>query len=204
MEQIDTLKNGYKIIQDSESFQFGIDAILLADFAAGEVKNGDAVIDLGTGTGIIPLLMEKRCEDLKDAKFTGLEIQKASADMAARSVKLNDLENRISIVNGDIKNPEFAMELYNTCIEMANEIDVHDDRILGPVYLRIARMYHYGIGTNQDTDMALKMYHKAEMHLYQLITEFYDFRFIQSYDEARSGLETITDDLNDEIPVFEW
>ena len=68
MEQIDTIKNGYKIIQDSESFQFGIDAILLADFAAGEVKNGDAVIDLGTGTGIIPLLMEKRCEDLKDAK----------------------------------------------------------------------------------------------------------------------------------------
>ena len=102
------------------------------------------------------------------------------------------------------KNPEFAMELYNTCIEMANEIDVHDDRILGPVYLRIARMYHYGIGTNQDIDMAIKMYHKAEMHLYQLITEFYDFRFIQSYEEARSGLETIADDLDDEIPVFEW
>lgn len=117
MEQIDTLKNGYKIIQDSESFQFGIDAILLADFAAGEVKNGDAVIDLGTGTGIIPLLMEKRCEDLKDAKFTGLEIQKASADMAARSVKLNDLENRISIVNSDIKNPEFVRHSFNivTC-----------------------------------------------------------------------------------------
>lgn len=102
------------------------------------------------------------------------------------------------------KNPEFAMELYNTCIEMANEIDVHDDRILGPVYLRIARMYHYGIGTNQDIDMAIKMYHKAEMHLYQLITESYDFRFEKSYDKARSGLEIIADDLDDGMPVFEW
>ena len=58
MEQIDTLKNGYKIIQDTERFQFGIDAVLLADFAVREVRAGDSVIDLGTGTGIIPLLME--------------------------------------------------------------------------------------------------------------------------------------------------
>ena len=69
MEQIDTLKNGYKIIQDSESFQFGIDAILLADFAAKEIKEGNSIIDLGTGTGIIPLLMGKRAEKFNNVKF---------------------------------------------------------------------------------------------------------------------------------------
>ena len=100
MEQIDTLKNGYKIIQDSERFQFGIDAVLLADFAGKGLKAGESVIDLGTGTGIIPLLMAKGCEA---AAFTGLEVQKDSADMAAQSVALNALEGRIKIINGDLK-----------------------------------------------------------------------------------------------------
>ena len=100
MEQIDTLKNGYKIIQDSERFQFGIDAVLLADFACKGLKAGESVIDLGTGTGIIPLLMAKGCEA---AAFTGLEVQKDSADLAARSVALNALEGRIRIINGDLK-----------------------------------------------------------------------------------------------------
>ena len=100
MEQIDTLTNGYKIIQDSERFQFGIDAVLLADFACKGLKAGESVIDLGTGTGIIPLLMAKGCEA---AAFTGLEVQKDSADMAARSVALNALEGRIRIINGDLK-----------------------------------------------------------------------------------------------------
>ena len=100
MKQIDTLKNGYKIIQDSERFQFGIDAVLLADFACKGLKASESVIDLGTGTGIIPLLMAKGCEA---AAFTGLEVQKDSADMAARSVALNALEGRIKIINGDLK-----------------------------------------------------------------------------------------------------
>ena len=101
MEQTDTLKNGYKIIQDTDRFQFGIDAVLLADFAAREVKDGDKVIDLGTGTGIIPLLMTGRWE------------------MAARSVALNALESRINIVNGDLKKAGelFARHSFNivTC-----------------------------------------------------------------------------------------
>lgn len=116
MEQIDTLKNGYKIIQDTERFQFGIDAVLLADFAGKEVHDGDAVIDLGTGTGIIPLLMNKICEG---AHFVGLEVQKESAEMAARSVALNNLTEQIQIVNGDLKDSDkiFARHSFNvvTC-----------------------------------------------------------------------------------------
>ena len=107
MEQIDILKNGYKIIQDSERFQFGIDAVLLADFAmgrgaksAGGVRPGEKVIDLGTGTGIIPLLMAGK---LKEVAFTGLEVQEASAEMAARSVALNGLEGTIRIAHGDLR-----------------------------------------------------------------------------------------------------
>jgi len=114
MEEIDTLKNGYKIIQDTDRFQFGIDAMLLADFANSTVKAGEKVIDLGTGTGIIPLLMEgstsrwlSACEagvsKPPEVSFTGLEVQEASAEMAARSVALNSLEDRVRIVRGDLR-----------------------------------------------------------------------------------------------------
>ena len=108
MIQTDTLKNGYKIIQDSERFQFGIDAVLLADFAAGSVNKGDRIIDLGTGSGIIPLLMAKKVVSTGSTTttpiFTGLEIQRDSADMAAQSMALNGLEKQIKIVCGDLKN----------------------------------------------------------------------------------------------------
>lgn len=100
MIKTDTLKNGYKILQDSERFQFGIDAVLLADYASKSLKEKESVIDLGTGTGIIPLLMVNKC---KTTSFTGLEVQKESADMAVRSVAMNELEGRIQIVHGDLK-----------------------------------------------------------------------------------------------------
>lgn len=98
-ERIDDLqRDGYKIIQNPEKFCFGMDAVLLSDFAS--VSKGDKVLDLGTGTGVIPILMEARN---KDASFTALEIQEESADMAQRSICLNKLEEKIKIVKGDIK-----------------------------------------------------------------------------------------------------
>ena len=98
-ERVDDLqRNHYKIIQDPERFCFGMDAVLLSGFA--KAKEGDRVIDLGTGTGIIPILMEAKT---KASDFTGLEIQPESADMAQRSVVLNHLESKIRIVTGDIK-----------------------------------------------------------------------------------------------------
>ena len=97
-ERLDDLQNGYWIIQDPNRFCFGMDAVLLANFA--HVKKSEKVLDMGTGTGIIPILLESRTTD---CHFTGLEIQPDSADMAERSVKYNHLEERISIVTGDIK-----------------------------------------------------------------------------------------------------
>ncbi len=98
-ERIDELhRNGYRIIQKKDGFCFGMDAVLLSGFAA--VREGERALDLGCGTGIIPLLLEAKT---RGRHFTGLEIQKEMADMAARSVRLNGLENKIEIIEGDIK-----------------------------------------------------------------------------------------------------
>ena len=98
-ERLDDLQlKGYEIIQDPKRFCFGIDAVLLSNFA--KVKPGERVLDLGTGTGILPILLEGKT---KGSHFTGLEIQEESADMARRSVAYNRLEDKIDIVTGDIK-----------------------------------------------------------------------------------------------------
>ena len=93
-ERIDDLqRNGYRIIQKKKGFCFGMDAVLLSGFA--QVKEGEVAVDLGTGTGIIPILLEAKT---KGKHFTGLEIQEEVAEMAGRSVRLNQLENRVDIV----------------------------------------------------------------------------------------------------------
>lgn len=98
-ERIDDLqRSGLHIIQDPAGFCFGMDAVLLSGFAAA--PEGSQVLDLGTGTGIIPLLLSAKT---RAAGLTGLEIQEKYADMAARSVQLNHLEEKIRIVCGDIR-----------------------------------------------------------------------------------------------------
>ena len=98
-ERVDDLqRNHYRIIQKKNGFCFGMDAVLLSGFA--QVKQGERMIDLGTGTGIIPILLEAKTEG---NHFTGLEIQEEVAEMALRSVMLNGLEERITIIHGDIK-----------------------------------------------------------------------------------------------------
>lgn len=98
-ERLDELqRNGYYIIQNPEKFCFGMDAVLLTGFA--HAQPGHRLLDMGTGTGIIPLLMEAKYHCIH---LTGLEIQAESADMAARSVELNGLSDKIDIVVGDIK-----------------------------------------------------------------------------------------------------
>lgn len=98
-ERLDDLQiRGYEIIQRPGRFCFGMDAVLLASYA--KVKKRERALDLGTGTGILPILLEAKNEG---THYTGLEIQAESADMARRSVKYNGLEARIDIVTGDIR-----------------------------------------------------------------------------------------------------
>lgn len=97
-ERVDDLQNGYYVIQNPEKFCFGMDAVLLSGFA--KIKKGQHVLDMGTGTGIIPVLLRAKTPG---EHFTGLEIQEECAEMARRSVAYNDLEQDIDIVCGDIK-----------------------------------------------------------------------------------------------------
>lgn len=98
-ERLDDLqRNHLKIIQNEEKFCFGMDAVLLSGFV--KVKPGERVLDLGTGTGIIPILLSAKT---KAGHLTALEIQEESADMARRSVALNGLQDKIEVITGDIK-----------------------------------------------------------------------------------------------------
>jgi len=121
-ERLEDLQcGGMKLIQSPRYFRFGVDAVLLADFC--RLKSGETAVDLGTGTGVIPLLL---CAKTRAKKIVGLEIQKDCAEMAARSVFLNEVADRVSIVEGDIKN---VSELFSA--NMANVI------ISNPPYIKV-------------------------------------------------------------------
>jgi tRNA1(Val) A37 N6-methylase TrmN6 len=98
-ERVDDLQyKGLKLIQKKDGFCFGVDAVLLSHFA--QVPKGGSVIDLGTGTGIIAVLLAGKKEP---GKVVGLEIQPEMAEMAGRSVELNNLGEKVSIIQGDIR-----------------------------------------------------------------------------------------------------
>ena len=100
-ERIDDLEfKNLKIIQNKDGFCFGIDSVLLSDFAKN-IRNNSKVIDLGTGTGIINILLSGKTNA---SEFIGVEIQEEVAEMAKRSIELNKLENKIKIINDNILN----------------------------------------------------------------------------------------------------
>ncbi|MBE7023342.1 MAG: tRNA1(Val) (adenine(37)-N6)-methyltransferase [Ruminococcaceae bacterium] len=100
-ERVDDLqtKNNLRLIQNPEWFCFGVDAVLLADFASKTVKKGARVMDFCTGNGIIPILMSEKSQA---EHLSGLEIQGCVAEMAGRSVLMNELEDKIHIETGDL------------------------------------------------------------------------------------------------------
>lgn len=109
-ERIDDLQlNNLKIIQNQEGFCFGVDAVLLSDFAKN-IKDNSTVLDLGTGTGIISILL---CGKTKLKKIIGVEVQEEVFDMAKRSIQLNQLEDKFQIINENIKNIENKFEKYS-------------------------------------------------------------------------------------------
>jgi tRNA1(Val) A37 N6-methylase TrmN6 len=93
----DLLRNNLKIIQSDEVFSFSMDAVLLARFCSAPLRG--RIMDLCTGNGVIPMLLSTR----SNAQIWGVEIQERLADMASRGVALNGLEERIAIINGDLK-----------------------------------------------------------------------------------------------------
>ena len=99
-ERLDDLQNGYMLIQNPKQFCFGIDAVLLSWFAC--VKPGEEVLDMGTGTGIVPVLLKAR---YPQGHFTGLEIQEESADVARRSVQYNHLKKTLRLQQETLKRP---------------------------------------------------------------------------------------------------
>ena len=107
-ERLDDLQcNGLYLIQDPDKFCFGIDAVLLSNFV--KVKKNGHVVDLCTGSGIVPILLSAKT-DAK--KITGIEIQSDIADMARRSVSYNKLDEKIDIINDDISN---VLKYINNC-----------------------------------------------------------------------------------------
>lgn len=131
-ERLDDLQlKGYEIIQSPEGFCFGVDAVLLSDFA--KVKKEETVLDLGTGTGILPILLAAKT---LGRHFTGLEIQEESADMAVRSIEHNRLQDRIDIVTGDIKE---AASIFKSAF--------FDVIVTNPPYM----LEQHGLQNSQDT-----------------------------------------------------
>lgn len=105
-ERIDRFMDGrLKLIQSKDGYRFSIDAILLAEFVT--IRQGDVVVDLGTGCGVIPLILLLT----KSVRYAfGLEIQEELAGQAARNVLLNGFDDKMGVVLGDIKNPPIAIE----------------------------------------------------------------------------------------------
>lgn len=110
---LDDLQNGYYIYQSAGGFRFGADAVLLSDFT--QVKPQELVLDLGTGSGILPILLAAKT---RGKHFTGLEIQEESAGIAEKSVEYNRLQDRISIVTGDLCHASdyFGTESFHVCV----------------------------------------------------------------------------------------
>ena len=167
-ERIDDLQRaGLKIIQDPERFCFGMDAVLLSHFA--QVKKGGKVLDLGTGTGIIPILMSALTES---SHLTALEIQEESADMAGRSVRLNGLEDKITIVRGDIKEAGSIFSRASFDVITCNPPYLQDDHgIVNPSDAKaIAR--HEMLCTLEDVISASEILLKPGGHFYMVHRPF--------------------------------
>lgn len=152
-ERIDDLEfKNLKIIQNAKGFCFGIDSVLLSDFAKG-IKKNSTVVDIGTGTGIISILLSAKT-DIK--KIYGVEIQEDVANMAKRSVELNHLEDKIEIINTNIKNIFNFLE--------ANKIDAI---VTNPPYMKL------NTGAQNEERKKLISRHEVECTLEDIIQVSY-------------------------------
>lgn len=123
MERIDDLeRDNLKIIQNPDKFCFGMDAVLLTGFAA--VKPGETMVDIGTGNGVIPILMTSKGEGIM---HYGLEIQEDMAEMAERSVKLNHLEEKVKIICCDVRESSDVIKNHSIDVVTCNPPYMNDE-----------------------------------------------------------------------------
>ena len=116
-ERIDDLEyKGLKIIQNKDGFCFGVDSVLLSDYAK-KIKKNATVLDIGTGTGIISILL---CKKTNLSKIYGIEIQEDVADMAKRSSELNGLEDKFEVININIKDVFTKIESHSCDVVVTN------------------------------------------------------------------------------------
>ncbi|EPY6472777.1 tRNA1(Val) (adenine(37)-N6)-methyltransferase [Clostridium sporogenes] len=115
-ETLDDLQlKGIHVIQKKQAFRFGIDAVLLANFP--RIKNGDKVVDLCTGTGIIPFILAGKANA---SNIIGIEIQKEIADMAKRSIKYNNLQEKVKFIEGDLKDIKLLKDIEKVDVVTVN------------------------------------------------------------------------------------
>lgn len=130
-ERLDDLcRKGYRLIQDPKLFCFGIDAVLLSDYA--KVKRGERAVDLCTGNGVIPILLEAKNNG---EHYSGLELQPQCADLARRSVKYNHLEDKVTIEEGDVCN---ASEIFGR--ESVEVVTVNPPYMIGQHGIKMQTM----------------------------------------------------------------
>lgn len=163
-ETLDDLQlKGLHVIQKKEGFRFGVDAVLLANFA--KVKKRDRVIDLCSGTGIIPFIIAGKTEA---SKIVGIEIQEEMVEMAKRSVSFNSLEDRVEFSNGDLKNIDFLKSLEKADVITVNPpYKLNNSGIVNPNdKLAIAR--HEICCTLEDVIVACRILLKDNKRMYMI------------------------------------
>ncbi|NNU77124.1 tRNA1(Val) (adenine(37)-N6)-methyltransferase [Clostridium estertheticum] len=132
-ETLDDLQlKGIHVIQKKHAFRFGVDAVLLANFV--KVRKNAKVVDLCTGTGIIPFILAGKTTA---SNIIGVEIQEEFVDMANRSIEYNNLEDKIKFINGDLKD-----------IELIKGIDKVDIVTVNPPY----KLQNSGLISLNDKD----------------------------------------------------
>lgn len=150
-ERIDDLQyKGLKVIQNNKGFCFGIDSVILSDFAKN-IKKDSKVVDLGTGSGVISLLL---CKKTKLKEIIGIEIQEDVAEMAERSIKLNKLENKFKIINVNVN------KIFDDKLLQKNQYDVV---VMNPPYKEV------GTGKTNDDEKKLISRHEVKATLSEFI-----------------------------------
>jgi tRNA1Val (adenine37-N6)-methyltransferase len=184
-ETLDLLFNGsLKVIQMKKGYRFSIDAILLAHFTWCHHRHVDTVVDLGTGSGVIPLILAHR---FREAKIVGVEVQETLAELAHRNVTMNSLTDRIFILKGDLRSlkESYAPASFDLVLSNPPFYPAHAGRINPRSERAIAR--HELIGSLEDM---VKIASYLLKYKGRLVMIYPAFRLIDLIHQLRSnGLE---------------